>query len=243
VNLFEKYTTTSTTQETFTPRGIRTGLREFQVQLGPYLPENKDARICELGCGTGRNIHFLKVLGYVDCCGVDISEEQILTAKRVFDLDNVTVGSALEWLEKCAAFDAILILDVLEHFDRGESVRLVSLAFQRLRPGGVLIVRVPNASCPMAAYFYGDITHFRAYNPESLRQTMRMAGITDRVDLCSLPPVCNSLSNTLRRVVWSFIVFPALHLLALILYPHRLTGHYTPNIQCVVRKSFPGRTA
>jgi SAM-dependent methyltransferase len=75
-------------------------------------------------------------------------------------------------------FDALVLLDVLEHVadDRGF---LADLAARRLRPGGLLLASVP---AHRALYTQHDVAlgHYRRYSAHELRGVVIAAGLTPR---------------------------------------------------------------
>jgi hypothetical protein len=73
-------------------------------------------------------------------------------------------------------FDAILVLDVIEHLALQDGLKLIADAVDRLEVGGVLIVQTPNAYYipdPLA----WDMTHLHAYNVQDLWAFLRCLGL------------------------------------------------------------------
>jgi SAM-dependent methyltransferase len=98
------------------------------------------ARILDLGCAFGYGTRLLEstYLTY----GHDLSSEYIARARRTRPRTIFTCGPADDVPYPDNYFDAVLLLDVLEHVpDTGAVVREISRA---LRRGGALIVSVPN---------------------------------------------------------------------------------------------------
>jgi SAM-dependent methyltransferase len=60
-------------------------------------------------------------------------------------------------------FDAILLLDVIEHLPIRDGLTLLQELAQKLQPGGVLILQTPNGRC-VRSPFSSDMTHVQAYN-------------------------------------------------------------------------------
>lgn len=125
----------------------------------------KNARILEVGCGTGHNLPMLAKFGRVDAIEVDpaaraMAEERLGRA----------VGSAplpeLGGLEE-RSFDLIGSFDVIEHID-DDRAALASIA-RLLKPGGKFVMTVPAHQWMWSAH---DVVnhHRRRYSKSGLRQ-------------------------------------------------------------------------
>lgn len=135
-------------------------------------------RFLELGCGTGLFLAYLADKGVKDAVGIDHDPE---LAKVVPDAAKpfFRQGDILKALEgdELGAFDRVFLFDVLEHFTPEEGLRLLEAVRRHLKPGGLLLVKVPNAASPWGIqYQYGDLTHKTAYTSLSLRQMAEAAG-------------------------------------------------------------------
>ena len=107
--------------------------------MRPYCPVSADARIVDLGAGTG------KILADTRQAAVAVAIEENPDLARFgrgryglpFVLanlsDDIPIGSG--------AIDLVLMLDVLEHVEQDRP--LLSEVFRVLRPGGRLIISVP----------------------------------------------------------------------------------------------------
>lgn len=84
-----------------------------------------------------------------------------------------------ESLENIAgSFDVIAAVDVWEHLELAEALAYTKWCWQRLTPGGVMILQAPNWGCPTTPYtFFNDLTHCTPLNEESIRQLFQSAGI------------------------------------------------------------------
>jgi SAM-dependent methyltransferase len=134
------------------------------------LPE--DARILEIGCGTGHNFEMLARFGRLDALEVD-AEARALAAKRL----GRPVGDApLPGLPGIpdASYDLIALLDVLEHVD-GRAESLGSIA-AKLRPDGRILVTVPAYQWMWSAH---DRAHHHKlrYSKKGLRRDAEAAGL------------------------------------------------------------------
>ena len=178
-----------------------------------YLPEDKNARILDAGCGPGFFLYALREHGYVNAHGVDLSEEMVQLAKKE-NLD-VTQGDVFELLRNAnSTYDLIVSTDVLEHLRKDELLDYVSLIAKALKPGGLFISSVPNADWPFAMRLrYQDLTHENSFTRESYRQLLLFAGMSwVHVEGNSLPPdsplgVARFVVSRICRVFWRIFVF------------------------------------
>lgn len=125
-------------------KGCLPRYRWAEHKLVPLLRGlSTEAAVLDLGCGAGQMLQLLKDHGFANASGLDVSQAQVrLAADR--GLHAVT-GDAFEHLASArAAFDAITALDLVEHFDKAEQIRLFDGIYAALRPGGRLIIETPN---------------------------------------------------------------------------------------------------
>jgi len=179
--------------------------RTFRHYYGPLLPRDKNARILDVGCGYGAFLYFLKTEGYRNIEGVDISQEQIDTAKKL-GLDNVVCEDALSFLQaRPETYDCIVAIDFLEHFSKEEVLDILHAIFQALKPGGRLIIQTPNADGPFAGrYRYCDFTHEFALTATSARQILEAVGFR-KVQIFAVEPFVHSVPSLFRVLIWKVI--------------------------------------
>jgi SAM-dependent methyltransferase len=217
----------------------RWAIAYFKARIAPHLPADRSARILEIGCGYGRNLLALKELGYGNAEGVDISAEAVCYASDVLGLSNVRQASATDQLgagDEGGDFDAILLIDVLEHLEVQESLHVIAAARRLLRPGGCVVIQVPNAVAPMAPNLHADITHYRAYTTYSMEQTLRMAEFSE-MRFFELPPHVHGMASLARRILWAVCFKPLLKAFMLAAYGGSWGGIYTLNLLAVARTS------
>lgn len=173
-----------------------------------YFPARRDARILELGCGYGALLHYAAVAGYRSMSGVDRSPEQTMAARR-FGVRCVIEGDCVELLHKEADqhLDAIVSLDLIEHFTKSELCELASEVARVLKPQGRWILHCPNGESPFGGRIhYGDFTHELCFTQYSLRQVLRAHGF-GRVECFEDGPVVHGIRSGFRRMLWRAIRF------------------------------------
>ena len=104
----------------------------------------KDARILELGAGTGHNLAMLSRFGHVEASELDPIARELASER----LGRPVVEAALPDLSmfRADSYDLIALLDVLEHVP-DDALAMCELA-RVIKPGGTLVVTVPAADFP-----------------------------------------------------------------------------------------------
>ena len=121
-----------------------------------HLSEDRAIQIADLGCGHGALLFVLSSMGYKNIVGVDISPEQISLAHAMGIKEAINKELTLFLDETELKFDAIFLMDVLEHCNKDEMFELLDRVYLRLKTSGSLIIHVPNAdglcSIPLDSY-------------------------------------------------------------------------------------------
>ena len=134
---------------------MRDGL-DFLTALMP----DRHASILEVGCGSGDFLVYLKDDGFADLTALEPSAavREFLEGRHGVRC----VTGSLSSSEVLGAYDVVLLLTVLEHIvDLQAAVARVSSC---LRPGGLLVARVPD-SMRFAAF---DDAPFQQFSPEHI---------------------------------------------------------------------------
>ena len=99
----------------------------------------RDAKILEIGCGTGHNLAMLGAFGLVD--GLELDAEARRLAER--RLGRAVMSSPLPELAGVPEhhYDLVGAFDVIEHID-DDRAAIASIA-KRLKPGGKFLMTVP----------------------------------------------------------------------------------------------------
>lgn len=173
----------------------------YATLLRRHLPEERAAAILDVPCGYGNFLYFLRQAGYRDVRGYDLDPAQVELA-RMLQLP-AEVANAFEVLEVGGrSYDLISSLDFVEHLERDDAFRFVRLCFERLKPGGVLLLRTPSADGPFGANdAWNDVTHRWAMTSVVLRVLLEMHGF-ERVAVLDERPQPYKLSAALRLGVF-----------------------------------------
>ncbi len=141
-------------------------LKKSKIPEGGY--------ILEAGCGSGGNLAMLAQYGVVSAFESD-EESQSLAREKGNSLSIQVLGGSLpdHVPFEDEHFDAICLLDVLEHVaDDGQAL---SVLWKKLKPGGVAIITVPAF---MFLWSEHDTLHhhYRRYRTTQLGKLARDAG-------------------------------------------------------------------
>jgi SAM-dependent methyltransferase len=150
-------------------RARREVLREL---IRRRIPLPDEARILEVGCGTGHNFQMLGKFGRLDAIEVD-GEARAIASRR---LGHAVLDAPLPDLTGVppGAYDLIAMLDVLEHVDDDRGA-LTSLA-ARLRPEGRILITVP--AHPWMWSAHDEVNHHkRRYTRRTLRAAILETGL------------------------------------------------------------------
>jgi SAM-dependent methyltransferase len=124
-----------------------------------------DARILEIGCGTGHNLAMLGEFGHVDALELD-EEARTFAEQR---LGRSVMSAPLPELAGVldGQYDLIGAFDVVEHID-DDRAAVASIA-AKLKPGGKFVMTVPAHQWMWSAH---DVVnhHKRRYSKGRLRQ-------------------------------------------------------------------------
>ena len=125
---------------------------------------DKDARILEIGCGTGHNLPMLGAFGHVDAVELD-DESRAIAEQR---LGRRVINSPLPELAGVDdGYDLIAALDVIEHIEDDDAA-LAAIA-GKLKSGGKFLMTVPAHRWMWSAH---DVVnhHKRRYSKSQLRR-------------------------------------------------------------------------
>ena len=151
-------------------------------------------RLLDLGCGEGRHVHGVHVIGGIDVVGVDLHEPSLDKARAGLAMlpasgaDTVLMtGDAYRLPFPDGSFDAVICSEVLEHL-HDYSAALVEIA-RVLKPGGRFVGTVPRAWPERICWKlapgkdgYADQPggHLRIFDADALTREIEAAGFRYR---------------------------------------------------------------
>lgn len=141
-------------QEELVSRAIRNDAVGFnyQTKRGWFINHIRsvNGRVLDIGCNNGNLAFLLRKQGVspeqLDYIGIDIAEESIECAQYRNICGSVfQVGSASELHFPDESFDAVTLVEVIEHLP--DQARAIREAVRVLKPGGLILLSTPNAEC------------------------------------------------------------------------------------------------
>jgi len=160
--------------------------------LGPLLPADRQARILDVGCGRGYALQDVQALGYSQLSGVDVNADQVAFAQKLGLAVELAPDTAEYLTARPAAYEVVLLIDVLEHVPRERQPEFLRAVQRSLVPGGRLICSVPNAASSINGYWlHNDYTHQWSFTSTSLSGLLTQCGFAharcDGVELFPRP--------------------------------------------------------
>jgi 2-polyprenyl-3-methyl-5-hydroxy-6-metoxy-1,4-benzoquinol methylase len=136
----------------------------------------RNARVLDVGCGSGALLALLRELGFHDLLGIEPSPGSVHLGQEL-GLE-VRAGSLAALPADLGNFDCIVLSHVLEHLESpSEALQTVA---PLLGPGGMLYVEVPDATrfaelakLPFAEF---NTEHINYFSPHSLQSLLRKNG-------------------------------------------------------------------
>jgi len=155
-------------------------------------------RVLDIGMGAGAMGSFLAER--YDYVGVEPDSTSYATAKSHIGDRGVLHNDAIEALDLGHDFDLVCAFEVLEHIENDTAA--LSLWVRHLRPGGWLLVSVPQGRERFAT---GDarVGHLRRYDPTDLIQKLAAAGLENIMTVVYGSPWGN-LQETIRGALFHF---------------------------------------
>lgn len=159
-------------------RGSRSLITERQTEYISYF-KNCTEPVLDLGCGRGEFLCLLREAA-IPAFGIDLYPEYVVEGE-LYGLD-IRQRDGIAFLQKTdQCFGGIFSAQVIEHISFAQLQALCFAAYEKLTPGGCLILETPNPTC-LAIYansFYIDPTHQKPVHPSLLTYLLREAGFQD----------------------------------------------------------------
>lgn len=157
---------------------FRGSVEDIRARMCDYLPLFAGASdVLDIGCGRGEFLQLLAGQG-VTARGIDINHEMVEVC-RERGLE-VAEGDLVEYLASLPdrALGGLFAAQVVEHLEPDRLMRLLGLAFDKLRPGARVVLETINPACWSAFFdsYIRDLTHVRPVHPDTLKYLLLASG-------------------------------------------------------------------
>lgn len=147
-------------------------VREVLLRTCHQLKLNLQSRILDAGCGTGGNLHALKMEITPQAYGFDLSADAARYWPGRSLQKQVCVGSANAVPFQDNAFDAVVSVDLLE-CDAVQEQKAYQEMLRVIRPGGYLVLVVPAYQWLLSPEHHRAVQASRRYTRRSLARLVR----------------------------------------------------------------------
>ncbi|HXH36814.1 MAG TPA: class I SAM-dependent methyltransferase [Plantibacter sp.] len=201
-------------------RGSREVIRERLESYLPYFDRFRHTPgessvtgdVLDVGCGRGEFLDLLKARG-VAARGIDLNHEmaEVCRARGLDVVEADAVGHLASLPDQ--SLGGIFAAQVVEHLEPSYLLQFLELAFEKLQPGGRLVLETLNPACWVAFFesYIRDITHRWPLHPDTLKFLVLASGFSkadvefrspvpphDRLQTVQLPATAD---QTMREVV------------------------------------------
>lgn len=116
---------------------------EFYPFTAKCMPDDKCAKILDLGCGTGLELeYYFKLNPLASITGIDLAPEMLERLKSKFPDKDITLilGSYFDVSFGGELYDAAVSVESLHHFTKEEKIPLYKKLYDALKNGGYFIL-------------------------------------------------------------------------------------------------------
>jgi O-antigen chain-terminating methyltransferase len=138
---------------------ITARLKQYEDFFIPIASAHPGGSIFDAGCGRGEWIQLMRKYGF-NCIGVDENPYMANNSDQ-----SIRIGNALEEIKRLPEESQSIIsaFHLVEHLPSELIISLIKNAFKALRPGGILIIEMPNIEniAVSSSSFWEDPSHIR----------------------------------------------------------------------------------
>ena len=205
---------------------------EIRERLLDYVPLfDGAAEVLDIGCGRGEFLDLLRERG-INARGIDLNAGMVEVCRRK-GLEAVR-ADALSYLRALpdGSLGGLFAAQVVEHLEPAYLTQLVDAAFDKLRPGGPIVLETINPACWFAFFesYIRDITHVRPLHPDTLTFLLVAGGFQhvevryrapypEQAKLQPLPPTpalgdavptLNENADKINRLLFTYLDYAAI---------------------------------
>jgi O-antigen chain-terminating methyltransferase len=156
-------------------RGSEADIRARLMDYVPYFAGQ--ANVLDVGCGRGEFLDLLRERG-ISGRGLDVNPEMVEVCRsRGLEATTADARTYLRGLPD-ESLGGLIAVQVIEHLEPAYLSEMLSLAFDKVRPGGRVLLETINPACWVAFFesFIRDLTHVKPIHPETLQFLLQASG-------------------------------------------------------------------
>jgi SAM-dependent methyltransferase len=159
-------------------RGSESAIRARLTDYVPYFAGQSN--VLDVGCGRGEFLDLLREAG-VTARGLDLNAEMVEVCRsRGLDATTADARSYLAGLPD-ESLGGLIAVQVIEHLEPSYLSQILGLAFDKVRPGGRIVLETINPACWVAFFesFIRDLTHVKPIHPDTLQYLLQANGFAN----------------------------------------------------------------
>lgn len=189
-------------------------------KLKEYLKyfEGQD-NVLDIGCGRGEFLEILKE-NNINAKGIDIDKDMLTLCKeKNLNVENSDALTYLGGLED-NSLGGIILTQVVEHMEPNDLIKLISLAYKKLKPGARFVAETinPQSLIVFSEAYFMDLSHIRMIHPYTIKFLVENARFSEAFiiylskvgddlripEVSELPLEFNKAINKLNDVVYGY---------------------------------------
>ncbi len=216
--------------------GRRVGYLQYNFRN--YLDQlNGESSVLEIGPGTGEMLYLLnnKKITTIDI--VDNDKAILTYCQKQFQIRKAILSKSFDLSPSVKGkYDLVVLTQVFEHIPKKWYLNWVSTLYAALKPGGHIIITVPNGANPLVGTErYGDLQHENMFTIFSFQELMTFANLPNssyHITGFEIPPLTliNGFRIVLQKILHAFFI------LLMIINGAIYQTLMTPNITLVITK-------
>jgi 2-polyprenyl-3-methyl-5-hydroxy-6-metoxy-1,4-benzoquinol methylase/uncharacterized coiled-coil protein SlyX len=153
----------------------------IRARLADYVPYFAgQSNVLDVGCGRGEFLDLLREQG-ISARGLDLNAEMVeVCTSRGLDATTADARGYLQGIPD-ESLGGLIAVQVVEHLEPAYLTQVLGLAFDKVRPGGRIVLETINPACWVAFFesFIRDLTHVKPIHPETLQYLLQANGFSN----------------------------------------------------------------
>ena len=154
----------------------------IRARLADYVPYFAgQSNVLDVGCGRGEFLDLLRERG-ITATGLDLNAGNGRGLPRPRTrCDDRRCDAVICRALPDESLGGLIAVQVIEHLEPAYLTQMLGLAFDKVRPGGRIVLETINPACWVAFFesFIRDLTHVKPIHPETLQYLLQASGFSN----------------------------------------------------------------